>query len=60
MKNRIKCPLCGGLALVNSEVTSDKDALTDMTYAWKCIDCPFVGFEYYEPANIDTLHDIIK
>jgi hypothetical protein len=46
-KNTITCPLCNG--------TAEYRKLGE-THVWACEeDCPFVGFEYYDDEDIDSL-----
>jgi hypothetical protein len=51
-KNKsVKCPLC------NEELEHIEFG---KTHIYRCEPCPFIGFEYIEPTNIDDLVNYLK
>ena len=51
MEYKIKCPLCG----VDAPYRKGKE-----THVWVCLDCPFIGFEYYDDTDLDGVEEAIK
>lgn len=46
----IKCPLCGAKAHAKEK---------GKAYYWSCVDCPFIGFEFIEDADAETLAEVL-
>jgi hypothetical protein len=53
----IKCPLCHSKLKYHKDGTQALEE-TD-THIWICTQCPFVGFEYYNPTNITALTKLV-
>jgi len=52
--NNITCPLCGEIIYCEAmygNILKNKE----MTYAWMCMACPFVSFEFKGQKDIDNL-----
>lgn len=56
----IKCPLCGEHAPYKKHDSADSFPAFRVIHTWVCNECPFVGFEYYQPSDVITLERVLN